>query len=121
MRGIVLGLQARVQIVLRLPDLPDFAVECVLDTGFAGALTLPPEAVAKLNLPFVQNINANLADGGDVKTSVHRATVVWNGEVLNVAVLALGIRPLLGTALLDGKNLNVDFVEGGQVQISDVF
>jgi predicted aspartyl protease len=50
-------------------------------------------------------------------TDVHRATIDWDGAVLDVAVLALGDRPLLGTALLDGYHLSVDFVAGGDVRI----
>jgi predicted aspartyl protease len=50
--GTVHDLQARVNVVFRLPGRPDLAIECVVDTGFAGALTLPPSAVTALGLPF---------------------------------------------------------------------
>ena len=52
MQGIVRAAQATVAVVFRLPNLPDFTIECVVDTGFAGALTLPSEAVQTLGLPF---------------------------------------------------------------------
>src|SRR6266568_1179111 len=42
---------------------------------------------------------------------------VYAVSVLHVAVLAIGDRPLLGTALLDGYNLSVDFVASGDVRI----
>jgi clan AA aspartic protease len=115
--GTVHDLQARVNVVFRLPGRPDLAIECVVDTGFAGALTLPLSAVAALGLPFFQEIDANLANDMDVKTSVHVATIVWDGREIEVAVLAMGRRPLLGTALLDNKRLCADFVEGGAVTI----
>ena len=116
-RGVVLDLQARVNFVFRVPDRPDFALECVVDTGFAGALTLSPDAVAALGLPFFQEIDANLANDADVKTAVHVATIVWDGREMEVAVLAMGRCPLLGTALLENKRLYAAFTDGGKVTI----
>jgi predicted aspartyl protease len=51
--GTVVELQARINVVLRLPGQSDVEIECVVDTGFEGALTLPPDVVADLKLPYV--------------------------------------------------------------------
>lgn len=67
-------------------------LECVVGTGFAGALTLAPDAIAALGLPFFQEIDANLANDADVKTAVYVATIVWEGREVEVAVLAMGRR-----------------------------
>ena len=48
--GHVKGLQARVGVTLHLPDQSGLEIEFVVDTGFEGALTLPPTAVAALGL-----------------------------------------------------------------------
>ena len=64
----------------------------LLILAFAGALTLSPDAVAALGLPFFQEIDANLANDADVKTAVHIATIVWDGREMEVAVLAMGRR-----------------------------
>lgn len=116
-RGTVFGLQARVGVVLRLPHAPDLTMEFVVDTGFAGALTLPPRAVVALGLPLVQDMPATLADGSGIRVDVHAATIVWGGREVEVAVLAMGGRPLLGTALLDGFNLSADFADNGPVTL----
>ena len=50
-------------------------------------------------------------------TDVYRATIDWDGAPLDVAVLAIGDRPLLGTALLDGYTLTIEFVASGTVRI----
>ena len=50
--GTVVGLQALVDVTFGLPSQPDIEIECVIDTGYEGALALPPEAVAALGLPF---------------------------------------------------------------------
>lgn len=76
---------------------------------------------ARVNVVFRllgrQEIDANLANDADVKTSVHVATVVWEGQEVEVAVLAMGRRPLLGTAPLRGRRLCADLVEGGEVTV----
>ena len=118
--GIVRDLQARVNVIFRLPRQPNLSVECVVDTGFAGALTLSPDAITALGLPFFQEIEANLANDADVKTAVHIATILWDEREIEVAVLAMGRRPLLGTALLAGRRLCADFAKDGAVQIKSL-
>jgi len=114
-RGTVIGLQVRVGVVFRLPNSPNLEVEFVVDTGFEGALTLPPDAIARLNLPFYEEASAKLADNSNIKVDIHTATILWDGREVQVAVLAMGQRPLLGTALLNGFNLNTDFMDNGAV------
>ena len=97
--GTIRDLQASIPVIFRLAGRPNLIIECVVDTGFAGALTLSPDAIKALGLPFFQEIEANLANE------------------IEVAVLAMGRRPLLGTALLGGKRLCVNFVENGEVTI----
>jgi clan AA aspartic protease len=118
--GLVTGLQAKVGVVFRLPNQPDVEIEFVVDTGFEGALTLPHAAVAALGLPFFQEMDANLANDASVQADVHVATIVRDGHEIDVLVLAMGRRPLLGTALLAGKELVAQFVENGLVTIDDI-
>lgn len=68
-------------------------------------------------LPFLHSGFADLADGSTVRIKVHTATIVWNGAERDVPVLALGRRPLLGTALLDGNELVAQFTDGGLVTV----
>ena len=119
-QGRMDGLQAVVDITFRLPQRPDVKIEFVIDTGFEGALTLPPAAVEALGLPFLQEMNANLANDISVRTDVHVATIVWNEREVDVTVLAMGRRPLLGTALLEGSEFKAQFVDGGLVEIAKV-
>ena len=116
-QGRVNSLQAQTNVIFRLPNQPDVEIEFVVDTGFEGALTLPPAAVSVLGLPFFQEMNANLANDVSVRTDVYIATIVLEGREMDVLVLAMGRRPLLGTALLAGKELVAQFVENGLVTI----
>jgi clan AA aspartic protease len=120
--GTVVGLQARINVRLRSPERADFEfeIECVIDTGFEGTLTLPFDVVAALKLPYVTRINANLADNSSVLTRLHLATLIWHGVEREVIVLAMGRRPLIGTALLEDYHLSVDFCEGGSVIIDEI-
>jgi len=118
--GTVIGLQARISIVLHLSGRSDIEIECVVDTGFEGFLTLPPAAIEQLEMPYLISISANLADNSNVKTDVHAATIVWNGIERNIAVLAMGQRPLVGTALLADCHLSIDFCDDGIVIIDDI-
>ena len=114
-QGTVVGLQILVSVTFRLPNRPDIQIDFVVDTGFEGALTLPSNAVTELGLLPLGQINANLADDSSAKVDVFRATILWHGQETPVALLAMGRRPLLGTALLDGFNLNADFEDNGTV------
>lgn len=118
--GSVVGLQARIGVLLCAPEGSEIEIECVVDTGFEGFLTLPPSVVADLDLPYLININANLANNSSVETDVHLATIIWNGMERNVAVLAMGLRPLVGTALLEDYHLSIDFYEGGTVLVDEI-
>jgi clan AA aspartic protease len=118
--GTVVGLQARMEIFLRPSGASLFEVECVIDTGFEGFLTLPQTVVTDLNLPFLAPIRANLADNSRISTNVHLATIVWNRTDREVPVLAMGRRPLIGTALLQDYHLGIDFYEGGTVLVDDI-
>lgn len=52
-----------------------------------------------------------------MELAVHEATILWNETEETVRVLATGRRPLLGTALLRGQELVVQFVESGLVAV----
>ncbi len=69
--------------------------------------------MAVLGLPSLGQISAYLADDSSTKVNVYEATIMWHGEEIHVAELAMGKRPLLGTTLLEGFNLNADFEVDG--------
>jgi clan AA aspartic protease len=118
--GRVEQLHALLPVTFRLRGKPDLSIDFVVDTGFTGFLTLPPQAVSALQLPYLEEASANLADDSQIPVSVHVATIVWNGEVREVRVVATGKRPLLGVGLLEGCELRVQFVAGGGVSLTEL-
>jgi clan AA aspartic protease len=118
MNGRVSAREAIVSVVFRRSGRPDAAHAFIIDTGFSGALTLPVPVVMALELPFERQIVVSLADDSIVSINAHVATILWNGRERAVEVLATGARPLLGTLLLDGHALSIEFREGGAVAVA---
>ncbi|MCC5635272.1 clan AA aspartic protease [Nostoc sp. CHAB 5844] len=118
--GSVVGLQARINVILCLSLSSNIEIECVVDTGFEGYLTLPSAVITELGLPYLARIDANLANNSNVDVNVHLVTILWNGIERDVAVLAMGSRPLIGTALLEDSHLSIDFYDGGKVLVDEI-
>ena len=89
----------------------------MIDTGYSGALALPPELVAELELPHVFSSKAALVDDTEVSFRVHRVTTLWDSEPRHIEADAVGSTPLVGMLLLDSHNLNIEVVDGGRVVI----
>lgn len=120
-QGNVVGLQAQIGVLFCLADRSQLLeIKCVVDTGFEGFLTLPPAAVTQLQLSYLTNLNANLADNSSIQTEVYLSTILWNGVERDVPVLAMGRRPLIGTALLRDYHLGIDFCDGGTVVLDAI-
>lgn len=62
-----------------------------------------------MNLPLYSSTLARLADGREALLSIHLATIVWDNREKLVPILASGYKPLLGTALMEGYHLEIDF------------
>jgi clan AA aspartic protease len=120
MHGTVIGLQARMSVIIYAPKRGEVEIECVIDTGFEGFLTLPATVIEQLQLPYVAPIDANLADNSRIVTNVHQGIILWHQTERTIPVLAMGRRPLIGTALLDRYHLSIDFCPSGTVLIDDI-
>lgn len=100
-----------------MTEIADLTIECVVDTGFNGYLTLPPQAVAVMKLPLESTLVASLADGSKSEMPIHLARIRWDDREEVITVLATGTKPLLGTALLQGFRLVVEFTDDGMVKV----
>lgn len=103
-----------------LPEKPSFGIDFVVDTGFNDYLTLPPQAISIMNLPLYSSVPVKLADNSESLPPIHIATILWNAEEKMVPVLATGLKPLLGTGLLTGFHLGIDFEVNGLVSIDRI-
>ncbi len=115
---------ARPEILIRLAVRDAAGVEqqidTILDTGFNGALTLPPGLIASIGLTWRSRGNAILADGSVQQFDIYAATVIWDGVPRQILIQAIDTAPLLGMALLVGHDLRVRVAVGGSVEIEAI-
>jgi clan AA aspartic protease len=92
----------------------------IVDTGFTGRLTLPPDVIAALGLPWKELGAAILADGSQVLFDVYEATIVWDGQVIAISVYEANSEPLIGMTLMNGFHIHIKDLDGGLVQIERI-
>jgi clan AA aspartic protease len=92
-------------------------VDPIIDTGFTGDPTLPPELIARLGLSFVGRGEAILGDGAVDVFNVYSATILWDGQQRRIEVDETRTDRLLGMGLMQGYRLTIDVLEGGAVTL----
>lgn len=122
MRGRVAPDGSEPRIALRVRDASgrDAPVEAVIDTGFTGGITLPPETVESLSLRFQGDGTGTLADGSVESFEIYRAVLLWHGLERLSLVYAVPGEPLIGMGLLRGSELRVQATPGGRVEIEEL-
>jgi len=91
--------------------------DAVINTGFNGGLTLPPDWIDELRLPQVGEEPLVLADGRQTVTRVYRAYAILD-EAAHDTSVAEAPTPLIGTDLLWGFSLYIEFQASGAVEIA---
>ena len=82
-----------------------------IDTAFDGHLVFSQGLIDRLKLESLVETEAILADGSKVALETYICFVDWFGEHMPVQVIANeGRFPLLGTQLLDGRELRISYV-----------
>jgi len=109
--------EAVIRLAVRCPAGHEQQIEAVVDTGFDGWFSLPPALIALLGLAWRRRGRALLADGRDTVFDIYEGTLLWDGSPRRVAVDEASTAPLVGMALLDGYELNVQVRSGGGVTI----
>ncbi len=92
-------------------------VNSIVDTGFTGWFTLPPDVIAALGLTWKRSANAILADGSTILTNVYEAVVEWDGQTLTIPVTEADADPLIGMSLMYGYDIFIQNVAGGIVTL----
>ncbi|MYD66247.1 MAG: clan AA aspartic protease [Chloroflexi bacterium] len=92
-------------------------IEAIVDTGFGGFLTLPPELVTELGLGFEGIGRATLGDGSEITFPYYDVSVLWEGQPRFGLADAADTTPLVGMSLLADHSLYVEVEEGGRVVI----
>ena len=82
-----------------------------IDTAFDGHLVFSTGLIEQLGLESLVETEAILGDGSKVALDTFICFVQWFGEIVPIQVIANeGRFPLLGTELLAGRKLSIDYV-----------
>ena len=93
-------------------------IEALVDTGFNGWLTLPSQMVSLLQLPWRGRAGGLLADGSETVFDVYEGRLIWHQHERRLRVDQAETEPLIGMALLEGSELNIQVRDGGTVTIT---
>jgi clan AA aspartic protease len=110
--------EAIVRLIVHGPGEAYAEVDAIVDSGFAGSLTLPADVIESLGLVRQSGGGAVLADGSVRHMELFAANVEWEGEQRPILVSAVGEEPLLGMRLLEGYELKIAVEQDGVVEIT---
>jgi clan AA aspartic protease len=118
MRGVVTAEQ---EAVVRLTVYGEHgrkrSIQAIIDTGFTGYLSLPPDIISRLQLAWIERGTAILGDGSLSLFDVYGAAVLWDGRRRQIIVDGADTAPLIGMSLLADKVLQLEAWDGGEVTI----
>jgi clan AA aspartic protease len=81
-----------------------------IDTAFNGGLVIPHKHIESLGLVKESSAEAILADGKTVELETYACFFDWFGATYETQIVANdGTYPLLGTMLLSGHKLEIDY------------
>ena len=109
--------QARVQLEVQRSDERFETIDTVIDTGFDGHLTLPPQMIAELGLEPDEPSDVVLATGSKERVNIWRGNVLWHDRPRPVLALEASGAPLLGMELLEDSQLTLQARINGDVLI----
>ena len=110
-------IEGRLRITVRGPHGQRRRISAVIDTGFNGGLTLPPDVIADLGIPWCDIGAVTLGDGSSCACDIYAGAVVWDRRPVMVFVEESDTTPLVGMELLQGFKLTMNVERHGRVTI----
>lgn len=97
---------------MRMRFSDSLTLECVIDMGFIGALVLPRRVVNELQLQVLGRLTFDMVGGSSMAAEVAGLEVDWLGQTRTIQVVVSESEDaLIGTELLDGARLTIDYLE----------
>ena len=91
--------------------------EAIIDTGFNGGLAIPPGWIEPLGLSRAGHEQMVLADGSVTGAYLYDGYVILDDKAYSITVAEAPTTPLLGTDLLWGFSLLIEFEADGAVEV----
>jgi clan AA aspartic protease len=95
-------------------------ITVTIDTGFNGFMTLPAHLIDELELNWLDEAPLTLADGNEYSANAYFADVVWDGRRKRIVVDEAEVKPLIGTGLLAGHKLEMEFKLDGELRLESL-
>jgi predicted aspartyl protease len=95
----------------------EHTIPAILDTGFQGRLTLPPEIIEALALEPNGEGQVTLGDDTEQRFPLYSVTLLWFGEELTIDALLVAGMPLVGQRLMRGCFVTHHSVDSGAVML----
>lgn len=112
-------LEPRIELLVAGPAQRFQEMECVVDTGFTGWLSLPALLIQELGLTYYGSRDSIVADGRRIRIETYNAVVLWDNRPRPILVhRSESPRPLVGAAMLENCRLTIDMWPGGPVNIT---
>jgi clan AA aspartic protease len=97
-------------------NLNNTVVECVIDTGFTGALVLPQSLLESLHIEASEQIDFRTVGGVWMTANITTIECQWLGEIRIIDVIVSeSDDSLIGTELLDGARLTIDYLNNSVI------
>ena len=94
--------------------------KAIIDTGFNGGLAIPPGWIEPLGLSRAGHEQMVLADESVTGAYLYDGYVILDEEAYEVVVTEAPGTPLVGTGLLWGFSLFIEFRAGGAVDVESL-
>ena len=95
-------------------------IEFVLDTGFDGSLTLPAAVIQRLGLERYGTAGVTFANEQRELCSTWQCRILWHDQPRDILVFESRGEALLGMALLEGSQVNIQVRIDGAVAIEEL-
>lgn len=112
--------EAIVQFVVIGKNQQRKSIKAIIDTGYSGSLILPSEMIEELDLICYATQEGGLGNGSVHQFNVHEASVIWDGKVQSIEINSAEAGPLVGMGLLEGYEVRIEAVTGGDVTIQSL-